>query len=70
MDGAQGVERNRAAQAVSAKVHTGARRHVSFGEPEKRCDEPQNGSSRDSGWTNGYGIGLYWVRGAAEVVRV
>jgi Flp pilus assembly protein TadG len=33
MDGAQEVERNRAARAVSAKVHTGARGHVSFGEP-------------------------------------
>src|SRR5579864_2887840 len=34
MDGAQEVERNRTAQAVSAKVHTRARRRVSFGEPE------------------------------------
>ena len=33
MDGAQEVERKRAAQAVSAKVDTGARECVSFGEP-------------------------------------
>jgi hypothetical protein len=35
MDGAHEVERKRAAQAVSAKVDTGARGCVSFGEPQK-----------------------------------
>jgi len=35
MDDAQEVERNRAAQAVSAKVHTRAGGRVSFGEPEE-----------------------------------
>ncbi len=36
MDGAQEVERKRAAQAVSAKVDTGARECVSFGEPAEK----------------------------------
>jgi|ERR1700722_18485651 Flp pilus assembly protein TadG len=35
MDGAQEVERKRMAGAVSANVHTRARRCVSFGEPEE-----------------------------------
>jgi hypothetical protein len=33
MDGAKEVERNRAARAVSAKVHTRVSGRVSFGEP-------------------------------------
>src|SRR4051812_20722057 len=33
MDGALEVKKNHAAHAVSAKVHTGARGRVSFGEP-------------------------------------
>ena len=36
MDGAQEVERSRAAQAVYANVHTRAGRRVSFGEPADR----------------------------------
>jgi hypothetical protein len=36
MDGAQEVGRKRAAQAVSAKVDTGARGCVSFGEPRRK----------------------------------
>ena len=35
MDGAQEVERKRTVRAVSAIVHTRARRRVSFGEPEE-----------------------------------
>lgn len=35
MDGGQEVERNRAAQAVSAKVHTRVGECVSYGEPEE-----------------------------------
>jgi hypothetical protein len=40
MDGAQEVERNRAARAVSAKVDTAMRGRVSFGEPEENPDVP------------------------------
>jgi len=53
MDGAQEVERKRAARAVSAKVDTGARGCVSFGEPTENtlvgalCE-----FSRDFRWTN------------------
>lgn len=36
MDGAQEVERNRTARAVSAKVDTGVRQLVSFGEPGEK----------------------------------
>jgi hypothetical protein len=37
MDGAQEVERNHAARAVSAKVHTRGWECVSFGEPGERA---------------------------------
>jgi hypothetical protein len=58
MDGAQEVERNRTARAVSAKVHTRARRRVSFGEPGENTsvDAEAAGLSRFGRrfrWTNG-----------------
>jgi hypothetical protein len=53
MDGAQEVERKRAAQAVSAKVDTGARECVSFGEPvENTLGGATREFSQDSRWTN------------------
>ena len=58
MDGAHEVERNRTARAVSAKVHTRARRRVSFGEPGENTsvDAEAAGLSRFGRrfrWTNG-----------------
>jgi Flp pilus assembly protein TadG len=58
MDGAQEVERNRTAQAVSAKVHTRTRRRVSFGEPSKNTSVRAEATvmarfGRRFGWTNG-----------------
>jgi hypothetical protein len=43
MDGAKEVERNRAARAVSAKVHTRARRRVSFGGPAETMGSEECG---------------------------
>jgi Flp pilus assembly protein TadG len=46
MDGAQEVEKNRTALAVYAKVYTGRRRRVSFGEPkENSCACAEGGFS-------------------------
>lgn len=45
MDGAQEVERKRAARAVSAKVDTGARGCVSFGEPSEPAEITLVGAS-------------------------
>ncbi len=54
MDGAQEVERNRTARAVSAKVHTRERRRVSFGEPEENtCGRRRGALLGRFGWTNG-----------------
>lgn len=62
MDGAQEVERNRTARAVSAKVHTRARRRVSFGEPGENTGVRTEATSlRRFRWTNGcaerFGVG-------------
>jgi len=61
MDGAQEVERNRTARAVSAKVHTRARRRVSFGEPgdNTSVDAEAAGLSR-------FGRRFRWTNGCAE----
>src|ERR1700722_14889739 len=56
MDGAQEVERNRAARAVSAKVHTRAGRRVSFGEPEENtCVGKRDAILGRFRWTDGCG---------------
>ena len=53
MDGAQEVERNRTARAVSAKVHTRTRRRVSFGEPgENKSARAEAAILRRFRWTN------------------
>ena len=48
MDGAREVERKRAAQAVSANVHTRAWRHVSFGEPTEKSSIGAPGEAEDA----------------------
>jgi hypothetical protein len=54
MDGAQEMERKRTARAVSANVHTRARRCVSFGEPEEKSGVQEEGVDlRRFRWTNG-----------------
>ena len=56
MDGAQEVERNGAAQAVSAKVDTGVRPRVSFGEPDENTGVGGwRGWFQVARWTNGRG---------------
>jgi hypothetical protein len=60
MDGAQEVERKRAAYAVSAIVHTLAWRRVSFGEPAENVSGGSPGEAEDADlksalqnrWTN------------------
>lgn len=52
MDGALEVERNRAAQAVSAKVHTRMHRRVSFGEPEQNTRVGTGAFPMRFGWTS------------------
>src|ERR1700685_3495087 len=54
MDGAQEMERKRTARAVSANLHTRARRCVSFGEPEEKSGVQEEGVDlRRFRWTNG-----------------
>jgi Flp pilus assembly protein TadG len=56
MDGAQEVERKRTVRAVSAKVHTHARKRVSFGEPEQNtCVRAEAPILRRLLWTNARG---------------
>jgi Flp pilus assembly protein TadG len=55
MDGAQEVERKHTARAVSANVHTRARRYVSFGEPkENTCIRAEGAVLRRFRWTTEY----------------
>jgi Flp pilus assembly protein TadG len=71
MDGAQEVERNRTARAVSAKVHTRERRRVSFGEPEENtCGRRRGALLGRFGWTNGCADRFGAEPGHGEAMRI
>jgi Flp pilus assembly protein TadG len=71
MDGAQEVERNRTASAVSAKVHTRERRRVSFGEPEENTGVRRRGAILERfDWTNECGDRFSREPEHGEVMRM
>jgi|SRR5579871_2638037 len=71
MDGAQEVQRNRAVRAVSAKVDTGVRRRVSFGEPEDSVPfESKAAILRRVRWTKRYADWFAPEPSLEDVVRV